>query len=117
MPHRARAHDAERASRGHAASVPEFLRLFVAAGVYHCGGGPGAGSADLLSAVDAWVVDGAPPDDVVATRVVSAANPVSITRPLCAHPSYPRHSGSGDTNIAAGYFLRDAVTDSKGARI
>ncbi len=39
------------------------VRLFMAPGVSHCGGGPGADSTDDLGVLDAWVTSGKAPED------------------------------------------------------
>ncbi|MEW5958158.1 MAG: tannase/feruloyl esterase family alpha/beta hydrolase [Chloroflexota bacterium] len=73
----------------------EFVRLFLAPGVGHCGGGPGADSWDALGALEAWVEDGVAPDQLLATNKGSG-----ITRPLCPYPQVAMYSGSGSTDDA-----------------
>jgi hypothetical protein len=45
-----------------------FARLFVAPGVAHCGGGPGAAPRDPLGAVVRWVEKGVAPDRLAGTH-------------------------------------------------
>ena len=44
------------------------VRLFIAPGVYHCGGGPGPDRFDMLTALDAWVQQGTAPRRIIATK-------------------------------------------------
>lgn len=80
------------------------VRLFVAPGVYHCGGGPGASSFDVLAAMDDWIATGKAPE------VVEASNPQKhFTRPLCAWPALPFYKGEGDPNAAASFSCRSTA--------
>jgi hypothetical protein len=77
-------------------------RLYIAAGVSHCGGGPGADTFDLLTPTMAWVEQGTDPGSPTASKL-SSTGAVQFTRPLCPHPSYPKYKGSGDVNSASSY--------------
>jgi feruloyl esterase len=44
------------------------FRLFMMPGVFHCGGGPGAGSFDSLAAMMQWMEQGIAPERIVASR-------------------------------------------------
>jgi feruloyl esterase len=90
--------------------VDSFLRLYVAPGILHGGGGIdrlGAAvpnSADLLGGLDAWVNSGKTPDTLV--QVSQETKPpfkVISSRPMCRYPLYPRYSGRGDPNIASSF--------------
>ena len=73
------------------AHFDQAVRLYLAPGVQHCGGGPGADDFDLLSSLDAWVSSGTPP------RIVASNRTRRFTRPLCAWPTLPRyHGGNAD---------------------
>ena len=76
----------------------EAVRLFLAPGVLHCGGGAGPDRFDTLTAMENWVEKGTAPATMLATK---ANSPVS--RPLCPYPQLPRYKGAGDTNNAASY--------------
>lgn len=84
--------------------VRDHARLFLVPGMGHCGGGPGANSADYLTALESWVETGDAPDSVLARRVASPFDPPSATatpelvRPVCAYPALPRYRGEGDPN-------------------
>ena len=83
------------------ARVPEAreaMRLFLAPGVLHCAGGPGPDRFDALTALEAWVERGVPPETLVATKADA-----SMSRPLCAYPALPRYRGVGDPNDAASF--------------
>ena len=81
------------------------MRLFLAPGMHHCGGGPGPNLFDTLSALENWVEHGVAPDAIPATHFVNN-NPalgVDRTMPLCAFPEQAQYRGSGDVNSAASW--------------
>jgi len=95
-----------------------FLRLFMAPGMAHCGGGPGpnafgaggSGSSgpehNMYRALEQWVEQGIAPAQIIATKYNNDRNPaqgVKLTRPLCAFPNVAKYKGSGDTNDAANF--------------
>jgi feruloyl esterase len=86
---------------GGQAQADMFARLFLAPGVHHCGGGPGPGSFDMLSALEAWVERGEAPSRIVASRAENGA--VTRTRPLCSYPMVARYNGQGSVDDAANF--------------
>ena len=93
-----------------------FMRLFMAPGMQHCGGGPGANSFgqfgpagdadhDLSLALERWVEKGIAPDRLIATKFVDdkPEKGVAMTRPLCPYPGAATYKGSGDINDAANF--------------
>ena len=93
-----------------------FMRLFMAPGMQHCGGGPGANSFgqfapgadadhDLNQALERWVEKGIAPDKLIATKFVDDKREkgVAMTRPLCPYPAAANYKGTGDTNDAANF--------------
>jgi hypothetical protein len=78
------------------------VRYCVAPGVNHCAGGPGADTADLLTALDAWVTRGRAPGTLKASKL-DASGATVLSRPLCVHPAYPRYKGTGDVNAASSF--------------
>jgi feruloyl esterase len=74
----------------------QSVRLYLAPGVQHCGGGPGADDFDLLSSLDAWMSSGRPPGIVATSRARH------FTRPLCPWPTLPRYR-AGDASDAASF--------------
>jgi feruloyl esterase len=96
-----------------------FLRLFMAPGMQHCGGGPGPNSFgqgansppydsehNIYTALEQWVEKGVAPSKIIATKYVNDFNPergVKMTRPLCPYPQVAKYKGTGDTNDAANF--------------
>jgi hypothetical protein len=80
----------------------EFLRLFMAPGVAHCGGGSGPVPAGQLEALLAWVEDGKAPETLTAVRR-DQAGAVTRSRPLCRYPFVAKYRGTGSTDDAANF--------------
>lgn len=75
------------------ATVPQAddsVRLFLAPGVAHCGGGDGPDRVDWLAALDAWVEQGEAPAELPATK---ADAPLAWS--LCAYPQLPTGQPDG----------------------
>jgi feruloyl esterase len=83
------------------ARASEGVRLFMAPGVDHCGGGDGPNQIDWLSALDAWAETGAPPATILASRPLPDGGVRS--RPLCPHPLVARYDGDGDPEDASNF--------------
>ena len=80
----------------------EHARLFMAPGVYHCGGGPGPDEWDRLAPMIEWVEQGRAPDSVVARRM--SEGQVENERPVCAHPQAAEYTGpAGGQNDPANW--------------
>jgi feruloyl esterase len=73
-------------------------------GMGHCFGGAGATTFDALTALDAWVEKGVPPDRILASRVVDGKT--VRTRPLCPYPQKAVYVGGGSTDDAANFVCR-----------
>ena len=80
-------------------NTSEFLRLFLAPGMGHCGGGVGPNQFDAVEALDQWVTKGAAPAKLVASRQ-------GRTRPLCPYPSVARYNGTGSIDDAVNFTCR-----------
>lgn len=78
-----------------------FLRYYEIPGLAH-GGGGFAPTWESLAALDAWVEGGVAPVGQVITDATRSPTR-GRTRPLCAHPSWPRYAGTGDANSAASF--------------
>ena len=78
-------------------------RFYIAPGVGHCSGGPGADSIDLLTPLMDWVEAGKTPGTLTAAKRDKPDAPPRFTRPLCRYPAYPRYTGKGDVNDAANF--------------
>lgn len=91
---------------GGAAQTQDFFRLFMIPGVDHCGllSGPGINQMgfDPLSALEAWVEKGAPPESLLATKKGQKGETL-WTRPLCPYPKVAKYKGVGDINDAASF--------------
>ena len=77
----------------------DFLRLFMAPGMGHCGAGVGPNQFDALAALDDWVTKGTAPQSLVASQA-------HRTRPLCPYPEVARYQGSGSIDDAANFACR-----------
>lgn len=108
-----RYYDAVNATMG-ADRVATFARLYMAPGLSHCLGGPGANTFDMLTALDAWVEQGAAPERIVAARYESdyaslldmPPGEPTLTRPLCPYPQTAHYSGTGATTDEANFTCR-----------
>jgi feruloyl esterase len=96
----ARNHPREQAE----AEARQFVRLFMAPGMLHCGGGPGPNTFDTVGALESWVERSQPPDRIIASH--SAGGVVDRTRPLCPYPQAAAYTGTGSTNDAANFVCR-----------
>jgi feruloyl esterase len=85
-------------------AVSSFLTLYMAPGMWHCNGGPGANAFgnlsaqtppvpgatadDVLAQLMAWVENGQQPGPVIATKYVNdtPADGYAFQRPLCPYP-------------------------------
>jgi feruloyl esterase len=107
-----------------------FARLFMAPGVTHCGGGPGANvfngpdnlggpedsDHDVFLALRQWVEEGTAPKRIIGTKYVgdTPANGVAFTRPMCPYPQRAQYRGSGATTDAANFVCVGDESDSNG---
>ena len=82
-------------------TTPDFFKLYMMPGVFHCSGGVGPASFDPLAQVIPWVEQGKAPASIVASQIEKGK--VLRTRPLCAYPQAAQYTGKGDVNDAANY--------------
>ncbi|HSQ95754.1 MAG TPA: tannase/feruloyl esterase family alpha/beta hydrolase [Croceibacterium sp.] len=75
------------------ARAAQQFRVFLAPGVGHCGGGPGADVLPVAETIDAWVHTGRAPESLIATK-----RDKSLTRLDCAWPKVAHYAGGGDPN-------------------
>jgi feruloyl esterase len=85
-------------------ATPEFYRLFLIPGMFHCGGGVGCDSVDWLTAIVDWVEKGVPPDRLTGARLQRGA--VTRTRPLCPYPATATYKGLGSIDSAESFACR-----------
>lgn len=94
--------------------VADYARLFMAPGMWHCSGGPGANvfgaqnqvappkpgdpNDDALAALTNWVENGFAPTEIVATKFIAdvPAQGIAFQRPLCQYPKHAAYRGAGD---------------------
>ena len=88
----------------------EFLRLFMAPGVEHCGGGPGFAPDNPFAALVRWVEEGVAPEMLNAVRR-GADGDVVQSRPICRYPDVAVYSGDGDPGDASSFECREEVLD------
>ena len=81
---------AQAASAALGADADQTMRLFLFPGMYHCGGGEGATTTDVLTPLIAWVEGGAAPAALVAHGEGADAR-VTFPYPALAH-----YKGAGD---------------------
>ena len=107
-----------------------FARLFMAPGVTHCGGGPGANvfngpdnlggpedaNHDVFLALRQWVEQGVAPTRIIGTKYVNdtPASGVAFTRPMCPYPQQARYRGAGATTDATTFACVSDESDSNG---
>jgi hypothetical protein len=94
----------EKAAAKNGADTPDFLRLFMVPGMFHCRGGVGADRFDAMTALIDWVEKGEPPAMLMAAQVHEGR--LVRTRPLCPYPQVARYVGSGSTDEAASFACR-----------
>jgi len=96
-----------------ARAVDEFVRFYVAIGLFHnrnVGRNPITdalvpGYVDFIRMLDDWVEHGKAPADTQVLSDMDLVPPftVNATFPMCAYPMYPRYQGKGDPKSAASY--------------
>lgn len=80
----------------------EFVRLFLAPGVMHCGGGAGPAPYGQLDALLSWVENGKAPETLPAARR-DQTGAITRSRPLCRYPLVAKYKGTGSTDDAANF--------------
>jgi Tannase and feruloyl esterase len=83
----------------------DFARLFLAPGVAHCAGGPGAQPDNPLNAVIDWVEHKKAPDELNGV-IRNSGGAVTETRPICMYPSVAAYKGNGDVAQATSFVCR-----------
>jgi feruloyl esterase len=83
------------------------IRLFLAPGMGHCGGGEGPSVFDKMGPLERWVEHGTAPDALIASH--AAEGKVDRTRPLCPYPQVARYKGTGSIDEAASFACAAAA--------
>jgi len=89
---------------GGPARASSNVRLFLAPGMGHCGGGEGPNVFDKIGALERWREKGIAPDALHASH--STDGKVDRTRPLCPYPQVARYTGKGSVDDAANFVCR-----------
>ena len=89
-------------------SQSDWMRLFMAPGMGHCGGGPGVNTFDSIGTLEKWVEQGIAPDQMMGTGAQGLA------RPLCPYPQYAEYKGAGDLKGAANWACTVPAPKTKG---
>ena len=87
-----------------ASDTDRSVRLFMAPGMGHCGGGEGPNVFDALTALEHWREDGKVPEEILAS--LQADGRVVRTRPLCPYPQIAQYKGSGSIDDASNFVCR-----------
>ncbi len=86
----------------------DWMRLFMAPGMAHCGNGPGVNTFDSIGALENWVEKGIAPDTMMGKN-----NAGTLTRPLCPYPQAAEYKGSGDLKDAANWACKAPAAEGK----
>ena len=81
------------------ANQSDWVRLFMAPGMGHCGGGPGVNSFDSIGTLEKWVEKGVAPDTMMGVGQ-------GMSRPLCPYPQYAKYKGTGDLKDASNWSCK-----------
>lgn len=84
--------------------TPDFFRLFMVPGMFHCRGGVGTDRLDAMTALINWVENGVAPASITASQADKGK--IVRTRPLCPYPLVARYSGSGSVDDAASFACK-----------
>jgi feruloyl esterase len=87
-----------------ASQVNGAVRLYMAPGMGHCGGGEGPNTFDMLTALEQWRERGQAPGGVVASHMTDGK--VDRTRPLCPYPQMAQYKGSGSIDAAENFICK-----------
>jgi feruloyl esterase len=78
-----------------------WLRLFLAPGMGHCGGGEGPNAFDAVTALEHWVEKGNAPRSITASHRTDGK--ADRTRPLCPYPQVAKYRGTGSIDEAENF--------------
>lgn len=87
------------------------MRMFLAPGMQHCGGGPGPDAFDSVAAVQRWVEEGHAPERIIASHYTQGA--LDNSRPLCPYPQKAEYSGKGNAVDATSWVCKVPVVAEK----
>jgi feruloyl esterase len=87
-----------------AGEVSRSYRLFMVPGMGHCGGGDGASSFDMVTALEKWVEEKHAPERIIASR--NRNGRPELTHPLCPYPQTAVYQGKGNTSDEANFVCK-----------
>jgi feruloyl esterase len=87
-----------------ASDVDKSVRLYMAPGMGHCGGGEGPNVFDALAVLEQWRENGKAPAEMPASLLADGR--VVRTRPLCPYPQIAQYKGSGSIDDASSFVCR-----------
>jgi feruloyl esterase len=94
--------------KGSVEEARQSVRLFMAPGMDHCGGGPGPNTWDRLAPLVAWVEKGEAPDHLVAAHLTRGT--ADNERKICAYPQQAVYAGpAGGQNDSANWIAANFV--------
>jgi feruloyl esterase len=96
---------------GGEAAVKDSIRLFMAPGMAHCGGGEGPNVFDRVATMDQWLTTGQTPTQMIASHSTNGV--VDRTRPLCPFPQQAVYKGKGSIDEAANFSCAVPVAARK----
>jgi len=82
-------------------SQGDWMRLFMAPGMAHCGGGPGVNSFDSIGTLEKWREQGVAPDQMLGINAQTG-----LKRPLCPYPQSAQYKGAGDLKDPANWACK-----------
>jgi feruloyl esterase len=82
----------------------DFVRLYMAPGMQHCGGGPGPNQINYMAIMERWRENNETPASIEAFHVTNSR--VDMTRPLCPYPQVAIYKGTGSPNDAANFTCK-----------
>lgn len=85
-------------------TVDQFFRFYITPGANH-GGGNVPDGIDVLTLLEKWVEQGQAPPDAPAQVTQSTTAPFAVTmsRPMCRYPKFPKYEGKGDPKFASSF--------------
>jgi feruloyl esterase len=89
---------------GGASKMAKSIRLFMAPGMMHCGGGEGPNSFEAVTVLDQWLETGKAPDQMIASH--RTGDKVDRTRPLCPYPQVVFYKGNGSMDEAMNFVCK-----------
>jgi feruloyl esterase len=88
----------------------DWMRLFMAPGMGHCGGGPGVNTFDSIGTLEKWVEKGVAPETMLGTGAQG------FTRPMCPFPQAAEYKGTGDLKDGTNWVCKAPAAPTQAKR-